>query len=206
MITDVKEFFLRGCGRCARFDTPECSALVWGEVLSEIREICRQVELDEVAKWGQPTYTHAGRNVVILGAFRDDVRLTFFESGLMKDPEGVLERSGPNGQYANKMSFRSLEEVRASKAVIYDYLLEAKGYAAAGLKAPKVERELDMPDELVEALEGDPELAEAFNKLTPGRQRSYAINLNSAKTAQTRFNRIEKFRPKILAGKGALDR
>jgi uncharacterized protein YdeI (YjbR/CyaY-like superfamily) len=69
-----------------------------------------------------------------------------------------------------------------------------------------VERELELPDELVEALESDPELAQAFALLTPGRQRSYVYALNSAKTSATKVARIVKYRDKILAGKGALDR
>jgi len=63
-----------------------------------------------------------------------------------------------------------------------------------------------MPDELVEALDADPELADAFRALTPGRQTSYLINLAQAKQPATRTARVEKFRPRILAGKGALER
>ena len=69
-----------------------------------------------------------------------------------------------------------------------------------------MEREIELPDELVEALESDPELAQAFAVLTAGRQRSYAYALNSAKTSATKVARIIKYRDKILAGKGALDR
>jgi len=55
-------------------------------------------------------------------------------------------------------------------------------------------------------LDADPELAEAFHNLTPGRRKSYAINISSAKKAETRIARITKFRPKIMAGKGAMER
>jgi uncharacterized protein YdeI (YjbR/CyaY-like superfamily) len=55
-------------------------------------------------------------------------------------------------------------------------------------------------------MDADPELAEAFSALTPGRQNSYLFNLNQAKHSATRTARIEKFRNKIIAGKGALDR
>ncbi len=79
-------------------------------------------------------------------------------------------------------------------------------HAEAGTKPPKVAREIDMPDELTEALDADPELAEAFQALTPGRQRSYMFDLNQAKQSATRVARIEKFRGKIIAGKGALER
>jgi len=59
---------------------------------------------------------------------------------------------------------------------------------------------------LTEALDADPELAEAFQALTPGRQKSYLFNLNQAKQPATRMARIEKFRGRILEGKGLLER
>ncbi|MBL8960112.1 MAG: YdeI/OmpD-associated family protein, partial [Gemmatimonadetes bacterium] len=71
---------------------------------------------------------------------------------------------------------------------------------------PRDDRTLDLPEELAEALASDTELAEAFYALTPGRQRSYVINLSGAKKPETRVSRIAGFRDKILAGKGALDR
>ena len=79
-------------------------------------------------------------------------------------------------------------------------------HAEAGTKPPKTEREIDVPEELTDALDADPELAEAFHALTPGRQKSYLFALNQAKQSATRVARIEKFRDKILAGKGALER
>ena len=75
-----------------------------------------------------------------------------------------------------------------------------------GITAPKTVREVPIPEELTDALDADPELAEAFYALTPGRQKSYAFNLNSAKQSATRVARIAKFRDKIIAGKGALER
>ncbi len=85
-------------------------------------------------------------------------------------------------------------------------MVEAMGYAAAGIKPAKQQVELQLPEELVEALEADPVLADAFYELTKGRQRSYLINLNSAKKSETRVSRIAQFRDKILAGKGAQER
>ena len=61
-------------------------------------------------------------------------------------------------------------------------------------------------DELIDAMDFDPELAEAFHKLTPGRQRSYAYAIGSAKKIATRIARVVKYRDKILAGKGANER
>jgi len=49
-------------------------------------------------------------------------------------------------------------------------------------------------------------LAQSFAELSPGLQQFYVINLDGAKTVETRFRRIKKFRPKIIAGKGATER
>ena len=64
---------------------------------------------------------------------------------------------------------------------------------------------VEVPPDLDAALEGDPALAGAFAALTPGRQRSYVVALSTAKTQATRDRRIEAFRPRILAGKGATE-
>ena len=76
-------------------------------------------------------------------------------------------------------------------------------YSEAGIKAERAAQGIDLPDEMIEAMDADPELAEAFHALTPGRQRSYGIVLSGTKSSATRVARIEKLRPKILAGKGA---
>ena len=91
-------------------------------------------------------------------------------------------------------------------SVIQAYLRQLMDHAEAGTKPPKTQRDFDMPDELTEALDSDPELAEAFHALTPGRQKSYLFNLNQARQSATRAARIEKFRERIIAGKGAIER
>jgi len=102
--------------------------------------------------------------------------------------------------------FTGVGQVGPLEPVIRAYLRQLMDHAEAGTRAPKAEREIDMPDELTEALDADPELAEAFHALTPGRRKSYLFSLNQAKQSATRMARIEKFRPRIIAGKGALER
>lgn len=206
MITDIEDFFSKGCGRCERFATPACSANKWHAGLIALRAICRSAGLVETVKWGHPCYMHAGRNIALIGALQGDFRLNFFNAALMKDPEGLLERQGPNTQHPDSIRFTATEQVEERAAAIRAYLQEAMGYAEAGVRPSKVAQALELPDELVDAMDADPELAEAFHRLTPGRQRSYAIHLGSAKTSATRVARIEKARPHILAGKGANER
>jgi uncharacterized protein YdeI (YjbR/CyaY-like superfamily) len=206
VITQIEDFFTQGCGRCERFATPDCSTRHWAAGLRELRRICLTAGLEETVKWGHPCYMHAGRNIALIGAFRGDYRLTFMNAALMQDPRKILEKSGPNTRHADIIRFTSNDGAHALEAHIRDYLTEAMGYAKAGIKPVREERELELPAELVDALDSDPELAEAFFDLTPGRQRSYVINLNGAKTSATRVARIAKFRGHMLAGKGATER
>ena len=206
MITNIEDYFASGCGRCDRFNTADCSTRRWLAGLAELRRICQSAGLTETVKWGHPCYTHAGRNVAIIGAFRDDFRLTFFHAALLRDPAGVLERQGPNTRHPDAVRFTADSHVAEREPLIRALLAEAMDHAAAGRTAPPDHSEPDLPAELTAALAADPELAAAFHALTRGRRKSYAINLNSAKTAKTRIDRIARFREKILAGKGALER
>lgn len=206
MITDPEDFFTKGCGRCARFATPDCSTRPWIAGLNHLRRICLEAGLEETVKWAHPCYMHAGRNIALFGAFGGDFRLNFMNPGLLNDNEGVLEPQGPNSRTPSMIRFTAVGQVAEKEPVIRAYLQQLKDHAEAGTKPARVQREVDMPDELIDALDADLELAEGFQALTPGRQKSYLFALNQAKQSATRVARIEKFRDKIIAGKGALER
>lgn len=206
MITDIEDYFTKGCGRCERFATADCSTRQWITGLEDLRRICLDAGLTETVKWAHPCYMHADRNIAVIGAFRGDFRISFMNAALLQDPEGVLEKQGPNTQHADCLRFTDNAQVAQREPVLRAYLAEAMAYAEAGIKPPKEEGQLDLPDEMVEALEADAELAEAFARLTPGRQKSYVIHLNSAKKAETRITRIARSREKILSGKGFNER
>lgn len=206
MITDVEDFFAKGCGRCDRFDTADCSTRRWLQGLLTLRRICIEAGLTETAKWGHPCYVHAGRNIAIIGAFRGDFRLTYFNAGLLKDPDHVLEKQGPNTRHPDCLRFTDAAAPAAQEPLIRAYLSEAMAYATAGILPAKDATDLELPAELVDALDADADFAEAFHALTLGRQKSWVLHLNSAKTTGTRLTRIEKSRPRILAGRGANER
>jgi uncharacterized protein YdeI (YjbR/CyaY-like superfamily) len=157
-------------------------------------------------KWGHPCYRHAGRNIALIGALRDDFRISFFDAALLQDQNEVLEKAGPNTQHADMIRFRTNEEPALREGTIAAYLREAMRLAESGARYIKAAQDLVLPPELVDSLDRDPDLADAFAALTRGRQRSYVIALQSAKTAATRAARIARFRDRIIAGKGATER
>jgi uncharacterized protein YdeI (YjbR/CyaY-like superfamily) len=202
MITMVEDYFTKGCGRCPRFDTPDCSTKSWADGLAQLRRICLAAGLTEAVKWGHPCYMWEGRNIALIGAFRESFSLNFMNASLLKDPHDVLQKRGPNTVHADMLSFADVAEVIAIEPIITAYLQEAIGYAQAGIKPVKQAQDLDLQPELLDALDTDPEFSEAFAALTPGRQRSYVLHLSTTSNPATRVARIERFRDKVMAGKG----
>ncbi len=203
MITQIEDYFAKGCDRCAKFNTPDCATQIWAKGLADLRAICLGFGLVETVKWGHPCYMHADRNIAIFGAFRDNFRLSFMNGSLLKDTHKVLEKNGPNTENATIMRFLNSSDVASKEPIIRAYLAELMEYAEAGVKpAPKHQAALTLVAELETALEDDILLAEAFDALTPGRKRGWNLHFSSAKQSATRDRRIAAARPQIIAGKG----
>jgi uncharacterized protein YdeI (YjbR/CyaY-like superfamily) len=178
----------------------------WQEAYQELRDMILSTKLTEELKWGCPCYTLDKGNVVLIHGFKDYCALLFMKGAIMKDPKQVLIQQTENVQSARQIRFTSLEEVIKQKAVIKSYLKEAISVEKSGIKVEmKKTTEYKMPEEFETALNEIHDLKTAFYKLTPGRQRGYLLYFSSAKQAKTRNERIEKFIPKILDGKGIDD-
>ncbi len=63
----------------------------------------------------------------------------------------------------------------------------------------------DSPAELTALMEADPAFRDAFERLTPGRQRGYLLHFNGAKQPATRAARIERVQDRIMEGFGIHD-
>lgn len=179
----------------------------WRDEALALRELLLASELSEDFKWGNPCYTLDGGNVVTIWNLKNCLALAFFKGALMKDSAVVLVAPGENSQTIRKIEFQALAEIAEQKALLTDYINQAVQIEKAGLKIDRSARpELEYPDELVAKLDGDTAFREAFEALTPGRQRGYVLHFMQAKQSATRTARIEKFAPTILAGKGMHDR
>lgn len=177
----------------------------WPDEIRALRSVLLGMGLSEEIKWGKPCYLHGDANIVLMQEFKDNLALLFFKGILLKDPDDVLEAIGPNSHAARRMMFTSVDEVTSRAGVVEAYVREAIEVEASGAEVPPKPDE-DLAPELAERLADDPELAQAFDDLTPGRQRGYNLHVSGAKQSSTRAARVEKFVPKILAGKGMRDR
>lgn len=177
----------------------------WHSELSLVREILLQEGLTEDLKWGKPCYTANGGNIAILQPMKSFLSLMFFKGALLKDPDQLLESQGPNTQSAMRVTFKSPDDVRTKENGLRALISEAVNAEVSGLKVAR-KISVEMPQELEDALAEDSELSAAFDALTAGRQRGYAMYFAQAKQSATRTARIEKSRDKIFAGKGFQER
>jgi len=178
----------------------------WEAELAEMRRVLGGLGMTEECKWGKPTYTVNGKNVVIMHGFKDYFGLGFFQGALLKDSRKVLVQLG-QVHAGRVMKFSSARDIAAKAAIIKAYVREAIEVERAGLRLkPRTTSEFPVPDELKEQFRKAPHFKRAFQALTPGRQRSYLYHFAAAKQSATRVARIEKAKPAIFEGRGFLER
>jgi uncharacterized protein YdeI (YjbR/CyaY-like superfamily) len=178
----------------------------WTAEIAQMKRVLAGLGMQEECKWGKPTYTLDGKNVVILQGFKEYFALGFFQGALLKDPNKLLVQLG-QVQAGRVMKFTSAKEIKANAATIKAYVREAIENERAGRRVkPKTTADYPVPEELRESFRKDPHFKRAFDALTPGRQRSYLYHFAAAKQPETRRARIEKAMPAIFQGKGFLER
>ncbi len=191
--------------RNPELDSEFVNADRWTHEANLLREILLECELTEELKWRQPCYVHAGKNICIIQRMTGFLALMFFKGALLKDPDGVLEAQGPNSRSGYRICFASTADVDRKAKSIRACVRDAIAVEKSGRKV-KASTQVEYPEELLVRFRDDPDFKVAFEQLTPGRKRGYVFHFASAKQPATRFARIERCRPKILAGKGHLER
>lgn len=177
----------------------------WRAESLKLRALLLNFPFKEELKWGEPCYTCDGKNVVLIGGFKEFTSLLFFKGSLMADPKGLLATPG-QVQVGRQMRFTSVRQIVSMDGVIKNYIAEAIEIEKSGLR-PKLKTHSDykIPEGLQRKLNSMPKLKRAFEALTPGRQRGYMFHIARPKLAKTREARVEQCIPIILNGKGLND-
>jgi uncharacterized protein YdeI (YjbR/CyaY-like superfamily) len=181
-------------------------ATQWQDEYRKLRTIILDCGLAEELKWGVPCYIYNGANVVLIHGFKEYCAILFVKGALLKDPEGLLFQQTKNVQAGRQVRFTNLQEIVNKEPTLKSYIQEAIEIEKEGLKVDfKQTSEFSVPEEFVNKLDEVPNLKEAFDALTPGRQRAYLLYFSSPKLSKTRAMRIEKYVDHILNGKGLDD-
>lgn len=179
----------------------------WKKEFVKLRQIILDCGgLTEDYKWMHPCYTYEGKNVVLIHGFKEYCALLFHKGALLKDPYHLLVQQSENTQAARQIRFTNIQEIIELENILKEYIEHAVEVEKSGLKIEfKDTSEYTVPEELQTKFNEMPALKEAFESLTPGRQKAYLLYFSKAKQSKTRKNRIEKYLQKILDGKGLND-
>ena len=178
----------------------------WQEEIKKLRTIILDCQLTEELKWGVPCYTFQNSNIALIHVFKEYCAILFVKGALLKDTNGILIQQTENVQAARQIRFTNVREIVEMEPILKAYVSEAVEVEKAGLKVNyKKATEFAVPEEFINKLEEVPGLQDAFEALTPGRQRAYLLYFSAPKQSKTRESRIEKCLQQILDGKGLND-
>lgn len=182
------------------------NAKSWQTEYEQLRTIALDCNLTEEFKWRQPCYTFQGKNIVIIGGFKEYCVLSFFKGALLTDTDGILERIGEHTQAGRQIRFANVQQIIEMESILRAYIFEAIEVEKAGLKV-KLKKTSDYrtPEELLNKFDENPNLKIAFETLTPGRQKGYLLYFSAPKQSKTRESRIVNYTQRILDGKGFYD-
>ena len=178
----------------------------WSHILKPLCALLRATDMQETVKWGAPVFTHSGRNVVGMGAFKGYAGLWFFDGALLDDPEQVLVNA-QEGKTRGMRQWRFQQPETINKKRVQAYVEQAINNAKAGrFVKPRAKKVLEIPQSLAEVLAADDALSAAFAAFAPGKQREFAEYIAEAKRAATVEKRIAKITPMIARFEGLNDR
>jgi len=89
----------------------------WEAEIEEMRRVLAGFEMTEECKWGKPTYTVDGKNVVIMQGFKEYFALGFFQGALLEDSKKILVQLG-KVHAARVMKFTSAKEIKANASSV----------------------------------------------------------------------------------------
>jgi uncharacterized protein YdeI (YjbR/CyaY-like superfamily) len=177
----------------------------WSEGLNRLRIALKELQYKEEIKWGMPTYTIEGKNLISLCGFKSHFGIWFHQGVFLTDPHHLMV----NAQEGKTKGMRHIKFHDSNEVdidVLKPYLVETIHNHREG-KVITVERKTRLskiPKELEAALKG--EVKQAFEKLSASKQNDFVEYIVTAKREATKLARLEKIIPMIMQGEGLNDK
>lgn len=178
---------------------------LWTEELEALKAIISKTELVETIKWGAPTYTVNGKNVLGTGGFKNYFTIWFYKGVFLKDPAGVLVNA-QEGTTKSLRQWRFTSKGEIDEKLVLQYINDAIEVEKAGMAVKPAKKDFPVPEVLQKELDSSPEMAAAFGNLKPYKQNEFLEYIGSAKRLETQLTRLEKVKPMILEGRGLNDK
>lgn len=177
----------------------------WVDLLNQLREIILSTELRETIKWGIPTYTIGGKNVVSLASFKDYSGLWFLNGVYLRD-ELKLLINAQEGTTKGQRQWRFQKNEKFDPLLVKSYLDEAIQNQKDGKELKPKKKSILSSSLLGEELKNHPKLSQCFSRFSKGQQQEFIRFIEDAKKVETKTSRLEKIKPLILSQIGLNDK
>ena len=108
----------------------------WQKEMTKMRAIALDCGLTEELKWGKPCYSSEGKNIVVIQGFKAYCAFLFIKGYLLKDPDGILVKTGPNTVVGRQARFTDVKEIVKQERALKACIREAIEIEKTGLKPP----------------------------------------------------------------------
>ena len=176
----------------------------WNEGMMAIRNELLNLEFKEEVKWGMPTYTIDGKNLVGLCGFKNHFGIWFHQGVFLSDPNKILSNV-QEGKTKGMRHIKYFDSNEVDLKVLKPYLSETIKNHKEGkeIKVVRRKNDLNMPDILNSALEKKGK--QEFDNMSKAKQNEFIEYITTAKREATKVSRLEKIIPMILKGEGLND-
>ncbi len=167
--------------------------LTW--LRARVHAACPEVE--ESIKWGMPFFSHDGRPLANMAAFKAHASFGFWN----RDQMAIGKEGEAMGQFGRITSLTDLPDAAAMEAEIRSViaLIDSGVVPRRAAKPPKPEAPI--PPALAEGLARDPAAAAIFDGFPPSCRREYCEWIAEAKRDATRDKRVAEAIAWIRDGK-----
>lgn len=173
-------------------------------ILRAIRERVMDsgVELEETLKWNSPSWTHEGKLLCGMAAFKAHCVFGFWHKDMQAEIAAAgKDKVGVGGIHRERLV--SLDEVPSAAAMkkLMRRAVELALSDKPAMKRSGPKPEAEVPEDLQRALARNKAAAAQFKAFTPGKRREYIEWITEAKREATRLARLEQAIEWIAEGK-----
>lgn len=177
----------------------------WNEMDAKMSTLLQKTSLKKTFKWGTDVYTYLGINIVAWRGFKHFFSVWFYQGVFLKDPLGVLV-SASEGKTKALRQWRFESGQNVDYDAIAAYIQESLERVDQGKTLTHQKAEEQSPEGLLlEALQKDQALHQAFYELSVSKRNEYVLYVKEAKQLTTQHRRVQKSIPLILSKKGLND-
>lgn len=169
------------------------------EMLNRLRKFMNRsdFELNEDWKWRAPNYNSNGM-ICWLAYFKSHVGINFFKGSLIEDLHNLYDDACMD-KGNRQIKFKSIDEI--DETLLEHYFFEAIKLNKEGTKVQAKKIDIEIPEELAEALAENEVANDFFQSLAPGYKRDYIEWITTAKQEKTRIKRLNTTMEWLSEGK-----